>query len=204
VSFRRRPAAPAAPVAALVVGLGNPGADYRGTRHNLGFLAVDELARRLGVGLTRRDSSAFVGQGRTPGGADVLLVKPQTFMNLSGRAVAALLRKHHLGGDALWVLHDEVDITFGRLRIRRGGGSGGHNGVASVIAALAGDREFARIRMGVGRPEGEATADHVLGPFPDAQRERVPALVELAAEAALLGLDEGLDAAMNQFNGRAV
>ena len=205
MSFRRRPAAPPVTVSAMVVGLGNPGAEYRGTRHNVGFLALDALARRLGISVTGRASGAQVGHG-TIAGTDrgVLLVKPQTFMNLSGRAVAPLLRKHALTAGTLWVLHDEIDIAFGRLRIRAGGGAGGHNGVTSIIQSLGGERGFIRLRMGVGRPEGEDTVDHVLGAFPDAERERVPALVDLAAEAALVGLVDGLEAAMNEFNGRAV
>jgi len=205
VSFRRKPAAPAVAVSAMVVGLGNPGSDYRGTRHNIGFLALDALARRLGIAVAARDSGAQVGHGtlaRTDRG--VLLVKPQTFMNLSGRAVAPLLRKHGLTAEALWVLHDEIDIAFGRLRIRAGGGAGGHNGVSSIIQSLGGERGFNRLRMGVGRPEGEDTIDHVLGGFPDAQRERVPALVDLTVEAVMVGLVDGLDAAMNEFNGRSV
>lgn len=204
MSFRRKPAQPTAPVTAMVVGLGNPGAEYRGTRHNVGFLAVDALARRLGMAFTARDSGAQVGRGAVPGGGHVLLVKPQTFMNLSGKAVAPLLRKHQLTTDRLWVLHDEIDIAFGRLRIRPGGGAGGHNGVSSIIQSLGGDSDFIRVRMGVGRPEGEDTVDHVLGPFPGGERERVPALVDLTVEAALVGLVDGLEVAMNQFNGRSV
>ena len=189
----------------MVVGLGNPGRDYQGTRHNVGFLALDGLARRLGIAVTGRDASAKVGQGPIPGGDGlVLLVKPQTFMNLSGRSVAPLLRKHRLTPDRLWVLHDEIDIAFGRLRIRRGGGAGGHNGVSSIIQSLGGDREFMRLRMGVGRPDGEETVDHVLGGFPEGERERVPALVDITVEATLVGLVDGLDVAMNRFNATAV
>ena len=189
----------------MVVGLGNPGVEYRGTRHNVGFLALDALARRLGIAVTSRDSGAQVGQGLVPGGdRNVLLVKPQTFMNLSGKAVAPLLRRHKLTTDRLWVLHDEIDIAFGRLRIRPGGGAGGHNGITSIMQSLGGDREFMRVRMGVGRPDGEDTVDHVLGGFPEGQRERVPALVDLAVEATMVGLVDGLEEAMNQFNGRSV
>jgi PTH1 family peptidyl-tRNA hydrolase len=205
MAFRRKPVAPPAPVTAMVVGLGNPGPEYRGTRHNVGFLALDTLARRLGIPVVTRDKRAQVGLGTLPGGkGNVLLVKPQTYMNLSGTSVAPLLRKHHLTTENLWVLHDEIDIPFGRVRIRRGGGAGGHNGVSSIIQSLGGDGDFIRVRMGVGRPEGEDTIDHVLGGFPDGERERVPALVDLAVDAATMGLSEGLEKAMNQFNGQAV
>ncbi|MEA2645374.1 MAG: peptidyl-tRNA hydrolase, family [Chloroflexota bacterium] len=203
MAFRRKQAEPRPGL--VIVGLGNPGREYAGTRHNLGFLAADEVARRLGTRITQRDSRALVGAAQPPGdGPSVLLVKPQTFMNLSGQAVAKLLRKHQLGPGDTWVLHDEMDIAFGRLRIRKGGGPGGHNGVRSLIADL-GTQEFSRFRMGVGRPAGEEDpVDHLLEPFTADERARVPALVELTANAVMDALSDGIDVSMNRHNGSSV
>lgn len=204
MSFRRKASEPTAAVAALVVGLGNPGPSYSRTRHNIGFRAVDALAKRLNTSVATKDSSALVGRARVPGEAtEVLLAKPQTFMNLSGRAVATLLRKHKVVPRDLWVVHDDIDLPFGRLRLRRGGGAGGHNGIASIFQDLA-DRDFVRIRMGVGRPDADDAVDYVLDPFPDSERERLPAFVELAVEAVVTGLVEGLETSMNRFNGKSV
>jgi PTH1 family peptidyl-tRNA hydrolase len=204
VSFRRKAAEPAVRVAALVVGLGNPGPSYRNTRHNIGFLVLDALAARLDTAVASKDSRAVVGRARVPGAAaDVVLARPQTFMNLSGRAVAPLLRKHNLRPRDLWVVHDDIDLAFGRLRIRRGGGPGGHNGVSSIIQDI-GDRDFVRIRLGVGRPDPDEAVEYVLDPFPNDERERVPAFIDLAVEAVVTGLVEGLDTCMNRFNGRSV
>ena len=153
MSFRRKAVEQAAEVAALVVGLGNPGSAYRGTRHNIGFVAADALATRLNTTISHKEGAAQVGRARIPGApAEVLIAKPQTFMNLSGKAVGPMLRKHRLGPHDLWVIHDDIDLPFGRLRIRRGGGAGGHNGLVSIIEALGGDRDFVRLRLGVGRP----------------------------------------------------
>jgi peptidyl-tRNA hydrolase, PTH1 family len=204
VSFRRKAAAPAVRVAALVVGLGNPGPSYRNTRHNIGFMAVDAVAARLDTRVSTKDSRVAVGRARVPGDAsDVVLAKPQTFMNLSGRAVAPLLRKHSLGPHNLWVVHDDIDLAFGRLRIRRGGGAGGHNGIVSIIHDI-GDRDFVRIRLGVGRPDPDEAVEYVLDGFPQDERERLPAFLDLAVEAVVTGLVEGLETCMNRFNGQSV
>ena len=204
MSFRRKTRDAGATVSTMVVGLGNPGSAYRGTRHNLGFVAADALAARLHASIGRKDSGAQVGVAQVPGSSDaVLLVKPQTFMNLSGRAVAPLLKKSSLEPDRMWVVYDDMDLAFGRLRIREGGGPGGHNGIVSIIESLGGRRDFIRVRMGVGRPHEDAV-DHVLGKFHEDERERAAALVELAVEALLAGLTEGLETAMNRFNGRSV
>ena len=199
----RHRAAPA-PVRLIVVGLGNPGREYSGTRHNIGFMGLDEVARRLHVRVTGRESKALVATASHPGGAgSVLLVKPQTYMNLSGRAVGPLVKKHGLDASAVWAIHDEMDIPFGKLRIRKGGGSGGNNGVRSLIADL-GDHGFSRFRMGVGRPEPEDAVEHLLSPFTDAERERLPAFISLTADAVLDALVEGIDVSMNRYNGRSV
>ncbi|HXA43068.1 MAG TPA: aminoacyl-tRNA hydrolase [Candidatus Solibacter sp.] len=202
MTFRRKPAA--APVDLIILGLGNPGREYTGTRHNLGFMCLDEVARRLGVRVSERNSQSLVGTARRPGdGGSILLAKPQTFMNLSGRAAAALVRKHKLQPSDVWVIHDEMDIPFGKLRIRKGGGSGGNNGVRSLIADL-GDSDFARFRMGVGRPEPEDAVDYLLSPFTEAERARLPEFVGVAADAVLEALAEGIDISMNRHNGQSV
>lgn len=204
MSFRRKAAVPAVGVAAVVVGLGNPGPSYRNTRHNIGFMAVDGLAVRLGTVVATKDSRALVGRARVPGEPfDVVLAKPQTFMNLSGRSVAPLLRKHNLGPEDLWVMHDDIDLPFGRLRIRRGGGAGGHNGVSSIIQDI-GDRDFVRIRLGVGRPDPDEAVEYVLDSFPNDERERLAGFLDLAVEAVVAGLVEGLHTCMNRFNGKSV
>lgn len=204
MSFRRKASEPTAGVAALVVGLGNPGPSYSGTRHNIGFRAVDALAKRLNTSVSNKDLRSLVGRARVPGEAtDVVLAKPQTFMNLSGRAVAPLLRKHNLGPQDLWVVHDDIDLPFGRLRIRRGGGAGGHNGISSIFQDVA-DRDFVRIRMGVGRPDPDDAVDYVLDTFVEPERERLPAFIDLAVEAVVTGLVEGLEISINKFNGKSV
>src|SRR5258708_14505042 len=167
-------------------------------------MCLDEVARRLGVRVSARNSQALAGTAKRPGdGGSVLLAKPQPFMNLSGRAAAALVRKHKLRTSDVWVIHDEMDIPFGKLRIRKGGGSGGNNGVRSLIADL-GDSDFARFRMGVGRPDPEDAVDYLLSPFTDAERPRLPAFIDLAAGAVLDALAEGIDISMNRHNGESV
>jgi PTH1 family peptidyl-tRNA hydrolase len=166
-------------------------------------MCLTELAHRLGVRVTERSSNALVATARAPGReGSVLLAKPQTFMNLSGRAAAALLRKHKLTPSDLWVIHDDMDLPFGRLRIRKGGGAGGNNGVRSLIAEL-GDSGFVRFRMGVGRPQPDDAVEYLLSPFTDEERERLPAFVAVAVEAVMDALNEGIDVSMNRHNGRS-
>ena len=184
----------------LVVGLGNPGQKYEGTPHNVGFAAVELLAEqadcRFRRGMRFRAHTARVTIGSDP----VLLVKPQTFMNLSGEAVGGLLRYHKATPDDLVVLMDDVDLDAGRIRIRPKGGSGGHNGLASVIQHV-GTGDFVRVRMGVGRGGGTANVvSHVLSPIAAAERDRVESMVERAAEAVREILGAGVNAAMNRFN----
>ena len=204
MSFRRKAAEPPLDVAAVVAGLGNPGSGYGGTRHNIGFVAADALASRLSTTISRKEGPAQLGRARIPGGSsDVLVVKPQTFMNLSGKAVAPLLSRYGVAATNLWVIHDDIDLAFGRLRIRRGGSAGGHNGLTSIIGSLGGDRDFVRVRLGVGRPDPSEAVEYVLGRFDRAEQERVEVLVGLAVDAVVTGLVEGLDTAMNRFNGKA-
>jgi len=142
----------------LIAGLGNPGPQYAGNRHNAGFMAADELADRIGARLRRDRSGARLAAGRLPGGAGapgvpVLLAEPGTFMNLSGRPVASLRSFYKIPADRIVVLHDELDLPFGALRLKLGGGDNGHNGLRSVTAAL-GTRDYYRVRLGIGRPAG--------------------------------------------------
>jgi PTH1 family peptidyl-tRNA hydrolase len=195
-----------AQVGLIVLGLGNPGVEYENTRHNLGFMCVDELSRRLKTHVSEREAKALVGRTRKHArdGGVVLLAKPQTYMNLSGDSAVALLKQHRLEIDDLWVVYDELDLPFGKLRIRKGGGPGGHNGMASLIERLGADT-FVRFRGGVGRPE-DATdpVDHLLSVFNAEEMDRLPALVDLICEAVITALDSGIDASMNRFNGRSV
>ncbi|MFY9615571.1 MAG: aminoacyl-tRNA hydrolase [Candidatus Dormiibacterota bacterium] len=205
MAFRRKKAA-TLPVSRMVVGLGNPGSEYSRTRHNLGFMVVDRLAERLGVRVTQRDKKALVGTAPDPGDSSrsLLLAKPQTFMNLSGESVAALAHKHGIDPVNLWLVYDELDIPFGKLRIRLKGSPGGHKGVASVAEAL-GTSAFPRFRVGIGRPEEEPDPiDYLLSAFNDEEKEKLPALVDLGADAVMAGLTEGIEIGMNQYNRESV
>ena len=180
----------------LVAGLGNPGREYAATRHNVGFLVADELARRHG-GSWRSKFSGDLAEVRVDG-ARVALLKPQTYMNLSGRSVQPAARFFKVEPDALLVVHDEVDLEPGRLQLRAGGGLAGHNGLRSVAQAL-GSQEFLRLRVGVGRPQRgdpRPVADFVLDPF-DAH-EDVDGLVARAADAVEALLGEGLEDAQQR------
>ncbi|MEW6457722.1 MAG: aminoacyl-tRNA hydrolase [Bacillota bacterium] len=181
----------------LIVGLGNPGAKYRFTRHNAGFMVVDRLAGAAGTTVNRRRCFSLVGEGRL-NGVRVVLAKPQTYMNLSGLAVSDLFRHYRVGPADLLVICDDLDLEFGRIRLRPKGGSGGHRGLASIIAAL-GSSEFPRLRVGIGKAE-EASA-HVLGEFAPEDQSGLEEILSTAALAAACACREGLDEAMNRFNG---
>ena len=194
------PAAPAGPVAFLVVGLGNPGAEYANTRHNMGFDALDKIASDLGVRVDRARFKALVAEA-TMGGKRVLLMKPQTYMNLSGEAVREAAAFYRLSPAQVLVLCDDISFEVGQMRIRRGGSAGGHNGLKSIIACL-GDDAFPRIRMGVGqKPSREYDlADWVLGHFPPEVREKRAEVTESAAKAASLIVAGDMEGAMAQFS----
>jgi peptidyl-tRNA hydrolase, PTH1 family len=185
----------------LIVGLGNAGIEYAWTPHNLGFLAVDEIAERAGIRVERPEAKSLAGRGRY-GGHDVVLAKPQTMMNLSGLAVRELASRLECRPEELIVLCDDVALPWGMLRIRERGTAGGHNGLKSVIAAL-GTIEFARVRMGV-QPEhpGGNLAAYVLRPMRKKELEAAAAMTEQAAEAVELILTRGTAQAMNRFNRR--
>jgi len=183
----------------LIVGLGNPESDYADTRHNLGFACVRELARRMGARIERKRWQSLVGHSEPQG---VWFVLPQTYMNLSGQAVAKALRDTNLTAEQLWVVHDELDLPMCRMRIRRGGSGAGHNGVLSIIGAL-GTPEFVRFRVGIGKPARKGSQEgrhYVLGRFTKSEAARLPSIVEGVATALELALDTGLEKAMERFN----
>ena len=183
----------------LLVGLGNPGPRYRGTYHNVGFDVVEEIARRHGVAFGAAPADALVARWRRPG-RDVLLVKPLTFMNLSGRAVGDLQRFYKVDPEALLVIVDDVNLPAGRVRLRARGSAGGHNGLKSIIGCLGTDG-FPRLRVGVGRGDPRRDlADHVLARVPADERERLREAVALAADAAECFAEAGVLEAMNRFN----
>ena len=183
----------------LIVGLGNPGSQYEPTRHNLGFRVIDRLARENSVTIDRLRCDALVGEWCC-GGAMVALAKPQTFMNRSGSAVAALLREYGAGAEDLVVVYDDLDLPFGRIRIRPDGGAGGHRGVASILENLAGG-PFGRVRVGIGRPpEGIGPTDFVLQPFSGEELGQLNAVVDRAAEAIDCLLRQGLKRSMDLYN----
>lgn len=174
-----------APVDWLIVGLGNPGSEYDGTRHNVGFAAADTLARRWGLPKARARYRGLITDGRTgPGGPRVAILLPQTYMNDAGRSVGPARGAFKLAGERVLVLHDEIDLPFGRIQLRTGGGTAGHNGLKSVRQGL-GTTDFPRVRIGVGRPDStdpEIVAAYVLSRFRE-PREQVQELIQHAADA---------------------
>jgi PTH1 family peptidyl-tRNA hydrolase len=183
----------------LIVGLGNPESDYADTRHNMGFACVRELARRFGVSVEKKRWQSLVGRSEARG---VWLVLPQTYMNLSGQAVAKALRDTGLTPQHAWVVYDELDLPLCRMRIRRGGSGAGHNGVLSIIDSLGTD-DFLRFRVGIGKParKGSPAGRHyVLGRFTKAEAERVPHVISAVADALELALDVGIERAMDRYN----
>ena len=185
----------------LIVGLGNPGFEYHSTPHNLGFMAIDRLAEECGKDLGRREAQSLTALTEIAG-EEVVLAKPQTYMNLSGLAVARLLQNYELAPRDLLVLVDEIEIPLGMLRIRPRGSAGGHNGLKSIIGALEAD-DFVRLRLGVGpdRPV-EDYVSYLLRPFRTAEMKLVAEMLEQASEAVRVILSEGVQKAMNRFNRR--
>ncbi len=181
----------------LVVGLGNPGPTYAKTRHNVGFMVADVLAARLGAPFKVHKRSGAEGVTGRLGGRPVVLAKPRTYMNESGRQVGPLAKFYSVTPGDVIVIHDELDIDFGRIRLKIGGGEGGHNGLRSVVSAL-GSKDFQRVRIGIGRPPGrQDPAAFVLQPFNAAERAEVPTIVEQAADATDILVQLGLEAAQN-------
>jgi peptidyl-tRNA hydrolase, PTH1 family len=180
-----------------IVGLGNPGREYAGTRHNIGFAVIDELARRGNVSFESAPAEALIARWRP---RDAMLAKPLTFMNLSGQAVGELLRYFKMDVVDLLIVVDEVQLPLGRIRARARGSAGGHNGLKSVIEHLGSD--FARLRIGVGRgDERRDLADHVLARFDESEADEVARMTARAADAAEMFITSGIETVMNAFNG---
>ena len=194
--FRRKPVEPAAD-RWLVIGLGNPGTEYEATRHNLGFRVVDELAARHRAQVKDRAARSQTGRIRI-GDRELVLAKPQTYMNDSGRAAKALRDKYHVPLERTIVVHDELDLPFGRLRVRREGGAAGHNGLKSLIEGY-GRKDFIRVRVGVGRPIGPGM-EYLLSPLTPEERAALPPILERAAAAVVSIVEHGLDRTMTDVN----
>ena len=187
----------------LIAGLGNPGRQYQDNRHNVGFMLADRLARRLGLSFNRVQFRGLMADARYEG-RRLILVKPQTYMNESGVTVAAMLRFFKLPLENLLVAHDDIDLPLATLRLRPGGGSAGQKGVQSIIEKL-GSQDFPRLRIGVGRPPGRMiAAAYVLQSFSKDESELIEQALDEAVDAALTFVTQGLEAAMNQFNGSVV
>jgi peptidyl-tRNA hydrolase, PTH1 family len=186
--------------ATLVVGLGNPGPQYERTRHNIGFMVADVLAERVGGRFSvHKKSGSDLLQARLDG-RSVLVAKPRCYMNESGRPVAALARFFSIPVDRVIVVHDEIDLDFATIRLKQGGGEGGHNGLRSISSALT-SKDYLRTRVGVGRPPGRMdAAAYVLQPFSAAERKDLPVICEQAADAVELLLQVGLEAAQNRVH----
>lgn len=182
-----------------IVGLGNPGKRYAETRHNVGFILVDHLAETFQVALSRKKWDSLIGRGYI-GQEEVLLAKPLTYMNRSGLAVSQILHFHKISTRDLLVVHDDLDLPLGRIKIVRSGGSGGHKGVASIIEAL-GTQEFSRLKVGIGRPLPPMEPEqYVLEPFSGEEKPIREELILRAGTAAAIIVQEGMDTAMNRFN----
>ncbi|ATB41429.1 aminoacyl-tRNA hydrolase [Cystobacter fuscus] len=189
----------------IICGLGNPGREYERHRHNVGFMVVETLLPRARAELHQGKFQARVGQG-TLGGEKIVFLEPQTYMNLSGRSVAEAARFYKVAVEDVLVIHDELDLDFGRLQLKAGGGSGGHNGLKSTVSSL-GEDGFIRLRFGIGKPQGpnakERVAGYVLSNFDDGERRRLDELLAQAADAAETWVRDGLATAMNRYNKRA-
>ena len=184
----------------FIVGLGNPGAKYLWTRHNAGFIVLDEFSRIAGIPVTRKNFAGLYGEG-TYRDSRLFLLKPQTFMNLSGRSVNPALHFHRLSLKELIVIHDDLDIPFGRVKIKEGGGHAGHNGLRSLMQELGGGG-FTRVRIGIGRPLHGDIADYVLSPFSREEAAQLPKLLDGVVDLLELLLQEGLPKAMSVYNNK--
>lgn len=181
----------------IVAGLGNPGNKYSKNRHNIGFMVIDLLSEKLNIAMDEKDSY-MIGRGAFEG-AGLVLLKPLTFMNRSGLAVRKVLKKHNAGPDRLIVIHDDLDIATGALKIRKDGSSGGHRGVESIIQET-GSRDFIRIRLGIGRDSTVPVEEYVLRNFRPFEKEPIKDVIIKGCDAVLVAIREGADKAMNKFN----
>jgi len=191
----------------LIVGLGNPGQVYAHNRHNIGFICLKHLAQTQGIKLDKKQGKARIGRGEVAG-AEAVFAKPQTYMNLSGESVVLLVRKFDIKLDDILVIHDDLDIPLGKIRISRGSSSGGHKGVSSIIYSL-GSQDFSRLRVGIGRPvpvggHSQIGEDdivrYVLSDFTEEEKRVITPVIPMVSEAALYFLSEGISQAMNRYN----
>lgn len=193
-------------VPSVIVGLGNPGAKYHQTRHNIGFAAIDALAKswQISLSVNKRFQGEF-GEGRGAGGKSVQLLKPQTYMNKSGQSVRAVLDWYKITPQCLLVIYDDMDLPLGRMRMRLSGSAGGHNGMRSLISHL-GTQEFPRLRIGIGAPQAAGqekdTIAHVLGRFSPQEAQLLPQVLQLTVDAVELSLKQGVEKSMSLFNSR--
>jgi peptidyl-tRNA hydrolase, PTH1 family len=184
----------------LIIGLGNPGREYELTRHNIGFLTIDRLAERWDVKVNKYKSKALIGEYRIAN-EKVVLVKPQTFMNLSGNAVRSVYQFYKLPIEQLLVIYDDMDLPFGFIRIRKSGGSSGQKGMKSIIEQL-GTEEFPRIRVGIGRPTGKMNSvDFILNKFKSSENKELSIILDTCADAVECFIEKGIDTTMNRYNG---
>jgi len=184
----------------IFIGLGNPGAEYSITKHNVGFMLADRLAEELGAETWRNNFNALYAETFLDG-EKILLVKPQTFMNLSGEAVGAIKNFYKVAPENLIVAHDDMDLPVGKIRLRPKGSGGGHHGIESIIQHLGGEQNFPRVRIGIGRPaQGWSVNSHVLSPFTQDDAKKISQAIEELVPAVLCIFREGIDIAMNRFN----
>jgi len=184
----------------LVVGLGNPGRQYQNTRHNIGFVTLDRIAEKLNTRFEREKYKGQIAEGRIKN-RSILLLKPMTFMNKSGESVAQAARNKINSPGDLFIIYDDAELPLGKIRIRKNGSAGTHNGMRSIVERV-GTKEFPRLRIGVGMDKKTGDlADHVLGKFHPDERNIVADLVDASAEAAIRAMEDGIDSAMNEFNG---
>jgi len=187
----------------LIVGLGNPGQSYANNRHNVGFICLNYFARKQGIRFDKKQGKARIGIGEVAGGK-VVVARPQTYMNLSGQSVNLLIRKFNVNLDDLLVIHDDIDLPLGKIRIRQGGSSGGHKGIESIISWLE-SQDFLRIRVGIGRPDTTEPSEadiitYVLSDFTPEEKQTLTDVIPRVSEAIYCLLTEGLVAAMNKYN----
>lgn len=182
----------------VIAGLGNPGKEYEGTRHNIGFMVIDELAKKLGMNVTKLKFKSLVGEGNFKG-EKIILLKPQTFMNSSGEALYDAVNFYKIPLENVIVIYDDKDLDVGKIRIRTKGSSGGHNGMKSIIYLLNSE-EFPRVRIGIGKPQ-EDLVSHVLGKFEESEKKLIDEAVIKAADAVIDIIENGIEHSMSKFNG---
>ena len=186
----------------LIVGLGNPGRGYVNNRHNVGFVCLNHFARKQGIRFDKKRGKARIGTGEVAG-SEVVIARPQTYMNLSGQSVSRLVKRFNINLSDLLAIHDDLDLPLGKIRIRRGGSSGGHKGIGSIITEL-GSQDFLRLRVGIGRPAIAESEDdiiaYVLSDFTPEEKQAVTEILPRVSEAILCLINEGLPVAMNRYN----